>query len=129
MAGEELALGDDSRAKQLRDLLRVREISFVTAHLPGLSHPERRQRIDHVIPKRALRQEGADRLPHVPGGLEREVYPTFSADSTGRAALHEFAQPRSGVGNFEARETAALRIEDDDLVLAGRQIDTHEDIV
>ena len=48
---------------------------------------------------------------------------------TGRAALHEFAQPRSGVGNFEARETATLRIEDDDLVLAGRQIDTHEDIV
>ena len=31
--------------------------------------------------------------------------------------------------NLEARETAALRIEDDDLVLAGRQIDTHEEIV
>ena len=101
----------------------------VSTHLPGLAHPKGRQRIDHVIPKCVLLKEGTDRLPHVPGGLEREVYPTFSADSTGRAALHELAQPRSGVGNFEARETAALRIEDDDLVLAGRQIDTHEDIV
>ena len=94
----------------MRDLLRVREIALVTAHLSGLLHPERRQRIDHVMPKRTLLQEGVDRLPHVPGGLEREVYPTFSADSTGCAGLHELAQPRSRVGNSEARETAALRI-------------------
>ncbi len=31
--------------------------------------------------------------------------------------------------HLEAREALAARIEHDDLVLAGRQIDTHEDIV
>ena len=97
---------------------------MVAALTPGRLDQSFSGRFLKVATHPALRQEGADRLPHVPGGLEREVYPTFSADSTGRAALHELAQPRSGVGNFEARETAALRIEDDDLVLAGRQIDS-----
>ena len=60
--GQELALGDNARSQQLRDLLRIREVSFVSPHLPGLAHPERRERIDHVIPKRVLLQEGANRL-------------------------------------------------------------------
>ena len=108
VGGEELALGDDSRAKQLCDLLRILPSNpsvlpmppRVSTHLPGLAHPKGRQRIDHVIPKCVLLKEGTDRLPHVPGGLEREVYPTFSADSTGRAALHELAQPRLGSGEL-----------------------------
>ena len=45
------------------------------------------------------------------------------------AALHKLVETLPGMWNLEARETAALRIEDDDLVLAGRQIDTHEEIV
>ena len=60
--GQELALGDNARSQQLRDLLRIREVSFVSPYLPGLAHPERRERIDHVIPKRVLLQEGANRL-------------------------------------------------------------------
>ena len=58
----------------MRQRLRVGEDSFVAPHLPGLSYTERRQRIDHMIPKRALLQEGAHRLPHVPSGLERNVH-------------------------------------------------------
>ena len=99
-------------------------------HLPGLAHPERRERIDHVIPKRVLLQEGANRLPHVPGGLERKVHLTvFSAGSTRRAALHELVESRSGVRNLKAREALSTRIEHDHLVLTSRQIDAHEDIV
>ena len=59
VGGEELALGDDSRAKQLCDLLRVGEVSLVSTHLPGLAHPKGRQRIDHVIPKCVPLKEGA----------------------------------------------------------------------
>ena len=128
--GQELALGDNARSQQLRDLLRIHEVSFVSPHLPGLAHPERRERIDHVIPKRVLLQEGANRLPHVPGGLERKVHLTvFSAGSTRRAALHELVESRSGVRNLEAREALSTRIEHDHLVLTSRQIDAHEDIV
>ena len=58
----------------MRKCLRVDEDSFVAPHLPGLAHTERRQRIDHMIPKRALLQEGAHRLPHVPSGLELNVH-------------------------------------------------------
>ena len=130
VGGEELALGDDSRAKQLCDLLRVGEVSLVSTHLPVLAHPKGRQRIDHVIPKCVLLKEGTDRLPHVPGRLEREVHLSSSpADTRRGAALHKLVETLPGMWNLEARETAALRIEDDDLVLAGRQIDTHEEIV
>ena len=130
VGGEELALGDDSRAKQLCDLLRVGEVSLVSTHLPGLAHPKGRQRIDHVIPKCVLLKEGTARLPHVPGRLEREVHLSSSpADTRRAAALHKLVETLPGMWNLEARETAALRIEDDDLLLAGRQIDTHEEIV
>ena len=44
------------RAQQLRDLLCVGQVSLVASHLPSLAHPEGRERIDDVIPKRALRQ-------------------------------------------------------------------------
>ena len=115
VGGEELALDDDSRAKQLCDLLRVGEVSLVSTHLPGLAHPKGRQRIDHVIPKCVLLKEGTDRLPHVPGRLEREVHLSSSpADTRRGAALHKLVETLPGMWNLEARETAALRIEDDD---------------
>ena len=118
------------RAQQLRDLLCVGQVSLVASHLPSLAHPEGRERIDDVIPKRALLKECTNRLPHVSGGLEREVHRTSSpADSTGRAALHELAQPLSRMRNLEAREAVSLPIEYDHLVLTGRQIDAHEDVV
>ena len=43
--------------------------------------------------------------------------------------LHELAQPLSRMRNLEAREAVSLPIEDDHLVLTGRQIDAHEDVV
>ena len=66
----------------------------------------------------------------MPRGLEREAHATSApAHSTGRAALHELVESLSGMRNLEAREALPLRIDYDDLVLAGRQIDAHEDIV
>ncbi len=43
--------------------------------------------------------------------------------------LHELAQPLSRMRNLEAREAVSLPIEYDHLVLTGRQIDAHEDVV
>ena len=56
------------------------------------------------------------------------MHPCTVPHSTGRAA-HELAQPLSRMRNLEAREAVSLPIEYDHLVLTGRQIDAHEDVV
>ena len=71
---------------------------LVSAHLSGLAHPKGRQRIDHVIPKCVLLKEGTDRLPHVPGRLEREVHLSSSpADTRRGAALHKLVETLAGM--------------------------------
>ena len=127
---EELTLRDHAASEELGDLLRVRQVPLVSAHLARLPHAESRQRIDHRVRERALLEKGADRFPDVPGGLKRELHPRVSAEHPGRSAtLYELGQSGFGMRHLEAGESPSLRIEHHNLVLACRQIDAHEDIV